>query len=116
MLLAAQARKFGLGLVLATQAPKGLHNQISGNAGTMVIGRIGVPAQITAVEEMARARGSVVQNVGRLGSGQFYVAVEGLGFRRVRSPLCLSHHPRSPLVPDEVLRRARGQLSASDRR
>lgn len=107
-LLAGQARKFGLGLVLATQAPKGLHNQISGNAGSMVVGRIGVPAQIAAVEDMARARGSTVQSVGRLGQGQFYVAVEGSGFRRVRTPLCLSYHPKSPLVPDEVMYRARG--------
>jgi DNA helicase HerA-like ATPase len=111
VLLAGQARKFGLGLVLATQAPKGLHNQISGNAGTMIVGRIGVPAQIAAVEEMARARGSSVESVGRLGQGQFYVAVEGSGFRRVRAPLCLSHHPKSPLVPDEVMRRARDKGS-----
>jgi DNA helicase HerA-like ATPase len=32
--LESQARKYGLGLVFATQAPKGLSNQISGNATT----------------------------------------------------------------------------------
>ena len=36
--LASQARKYGLGLVFATQAPKGLHNQISGNATTQFFG------------------------------------------------------------------------------
>jgi hypothetical protein len=109
VLLAGQARKFGLGLVLATQAPKGLHNQIPGNAGSMVVGRIGVPAQIGAVEEMARARGSEVSNVGRLGQGQFYLSVDGSAFHKASTPLCLTYHPKSPLTPDEVIRRARDQ-------
>jgi len=38
--LASQARKYGLGLVFATQAPKGLHNQIPGNAATQFFGLI----------------------------------------------------------------------------
>ena len=36
--LSSQARKYGLGLVFATQAPKGLHNQIPGNAITQFYG------------------------------------------------------------------------------
>ena len=35
--LASQARKYGLGLVFATQAPKGLHNRIPGNATTQFL-------------------------------------------------------------------------------
>jgi DNA helicase HerA-like ATPase len=31
--LASQARKYGLGL-FATQAPRGIHNRIAGNAAT----------------------------------------------------------------------------------
>jgi DNA helicase HerA-like ATPase len=56
--LASQARKYGLGLVFATQAPKGLHNQISGNATTQFFGLLNSPAQIEASRELAQAKGS----------------------------------------------------------
>ena len=41
--LASQARKYGLGLVFATQAPKGLHNRIPGNAATQFFGLLNAP-------------------------------------------------------------------------
>lgn len=104
--LAAQARKYGLGLVFATQAPKGLHNQIPGNATTQFFGLLNAPTQITAARELARAKGGDVPDVSRLRSGEFYVAVEGATFRKVRTPLCLSHHPGSPLTTEEVITRA----------
>ncbi|WP_259406465.1 ATP-binding protein [Microbispora sp. H10885] len=105
--LAAQARKYGLGLVFATQAPKGLHNQITGNAATQFFGLLNAPAQITAARELAKAKGGDVPDVSRLRSGQFYAAVEGGSFTKVRTPLCLSHHPSSPLTGEEVVTRAR---------
>ncbi len=107
--LAAQARKYGLGLVFATQAPKGLHNQITGNAATQFFGLLNAPAQITAARELAKAKGGDVPDVSRLRSGQFYAAVEGGSFTKVRTPLCLSHHPSSPLTGEEVVTRARGR-------
>ncbi|MFD2473191.1 ATP-binding protein [Amycolatopsis silviterrae] len=107
IVLAAQARKYGLGLLFATQAPKGLHNQISGNATTQFFGRLNSPAQIAAANEMARAKGSQVADIARLERAQFYVSGEAFGFRRVSAPLCLSHHPASPLRIEEVLARAR---------
>ncbi len=55
--LASQARKYGLGLVFATQAPKGLHNQISGNATTQFFGLLNSPAQIDAARELAASQG-----------------------------------------------------------
>ncbi|MEW9530203.1 DUF87 domain-containing protein [Microbispora sp. NPDC049125] len=106
LVLAAQARKYGLGLVFATQAPKGLHNRIPGNAATQFFGLLNAPAHITAATEMARAKGGAVPDVGKLRSGQFYVAVEGVTFKKVRTPLCLSHHLRSPLTTEEVVARA----------
>ncbi|ETK31500.1 ATP-binding protein [Microbispora sp. ATCC PTA-5024] len=106
--LAAQARKYGLGLVFATQAPKGLHNGIPGNASTQFFGLLNAPVHITAAREMAKAKGSDVADVARLRSGQFYAAVEGARFRKLQAPLCLSHHPRSPLTTEEVLARATG--------
>lgn len=106
ILLASQARKYGLGLLLATQAPKGLHNQVTGNATTQFFGRLNSPAQIAAANEIARAKGSTVEDISRLERGQFYVTGETFGFRRMRAPLCLSHHPPGPLRLEEVLDRA----------
>jgi hypothetical protein len=107
ILLASQARKYGLGLLLATQAPKGVHNQVVGNATTQFFGRLNSPAQIAAATEMARAKGSSVGDISRLERGQFYVTGDTFGFRRMRVPLCLSYHPPSPLRVEEVLDRAR---------
>ncbi len=107
ILLASQARKYGLGLLLATQAPKGLHNQVTGNATTQFFGRLNSPAQIAAANEMARAKGSTVGDISQLERGQFYVTGETFGFRRMRAPLCLSYHPPGPLRLEEVLDRAR---------
>ncbi|MGA6165291.1 helicase HerA domain-containing protein [Amycolatopsis magusensis] len=107
ILLASQARKYGLGLLLATQAPKGVHNQVVGNATTQFFGRLNSPAQVAAATEMAKAKSSSVGNISRLERGQFYATGENFGFRRMRVPLCLSHHPPSPLRLEEVLERAR---------
>lgn len=101
--LASQARKYGLGLVFATQAPKGLNNRIPGNAATQFFGFLNSPVQIDAAQEMARAKGSSATDIGRLKTGQFYAAVEGEGFNKIQAPLCLSYHPKSPLTTEEVI-------------
>lgn len=105
--LASQARKYGLGLVFATQAPKGLHNQISGNATTQFFGLLNAPAQIDAARQLAEAKGGRLPDIGLLNSGEFYAAGEGFSFVKVRTPLCLTHHPKAPLTPEEVVARAR---------
>ncbi len=105
--LASQARKYGLGLVFATQAPKGLHNQIPGNATTQFFGRLNAPVQIDAAKDMAKVRGGEASDIGQLGVGQFYAAGEGFAFQKLQTPLCLSHHPRSPLTDEEVIERAK---------
>jgi DNA helicase HerA-like ATPase len=107
--LASQARKYGLGLVFATQAPKGLHNRIPGNSATQLFGLLHAPSHITAVREIARAKGSDVPDIARMKTGEFYAAVEGGAFHRIQSPMCLSHHPNSPLTAEEVISRARRQ-------
>lgn len=107
IVLASQARKYGLGLLFATQAPKGLHNQVVGNAMTQFFGRLNSPAQIAAANELARAKASTVTDISRLERAQFYVAGEAFGFHKVATPLCLSYHPPSPLRLEEVLDRAR---------
>ncbi|WP_406631848.1 helicase HerA domain-containing protein [Amycolatopsis sp. WGS_07] len=105
--LASQARKYGLGLVFATQAPRGIHNRISGNAATQFFGFLNSPSQIAAAKEMAAAKSSSVPDISRLGTGQFYAVSEGLAFQKIRTPICLSHHPPSPLTVEEVIARAR---------
>jgi hypothetical protein len=107
--LASQARKYGLGLLFATQSPKALHNSIPGNATTQFFGLLNAPAQIDAARELAKAKGGGVPAIGRLSAGEFYLATEGSGFQRIRTPMCLSHHPSSPLTEDEVLARPAGQ-------
>ncbi|MCG5471444.1 DUF87 domain-containing protein [Micromonospora sp. LAH09] len=104
--LASQARKYGLGLVFATQAPKGLHNRIPGNAATQFFGLLTSMTQIDAAQEMARAKGSPITDVGRLTTGQFYAAIAGGEFVKMQAPICLSHHPKSPLSNEEVVDRA----------
>jgi hypothetical protein len=109
IVLASQARKYGLGLLFATQAPKGLHNQITGNATTQFYGRLNSPAQIAAAKEVAGPHGSTLSDISGLGRGQFYVTGDTFGFRRMEAPLCLTHHPASPLRLEEVLDRARNK-------
>jgi DNA helicase HerA-like ATPase len=54
--LASQARKYGLGLLFATQAPRGIHTNISGNAATQFFGVMNSVAHIETAKEMARGR------------------------------------------------------------
>lgn len=105
--LASQARKFGLGLVLATQAPRAIHNTISGNATTQFFGRLNHPTHIEAAQDLARRKGRNLSDLGLLSMGDFYLTGEGIAFQKVHSPLCLTHHPRSPLTADEVVERAK---------
>ena len=107
--LASQARKYGLGLLFATQSPKALHNSIPGNALTQFFGLLSAPVQIETARDFARAKGGDVPGIGSLSAGEFYLATEGTGFQRIHTPMCLSHHPDAPLTEDEVLARATGK-------
>ncbi|HYO01297.1 MAG TPA: DUF87 domain-containing protein [Mycobacterium sp.] len=108
--LSSQARKYGLGLVFATQAPRGLHNHIPGNAATQFYGLLNSSAQITVAKEMARVKGGYVPDISRLRAGNFYAALEGSAFQKITAPWCLSQHPHSPLTTEEVLELARRPL------
>ncbi|WP_441962851.1 helicase HerA domain-containing protein [Mycolicibacterium houstonense] len=110
--LSSQARKYGLGLVFATQSPRGLHNHIPGNATTQFYGLLNSPAQIAVAREMARVKGGNVPDISKLRSGQFYLALEGNAFHKIQTPWCLSHHPPSPPTTDEVLALAQRELVA----
>ncbi|GIF75817.1 ATP-binding protein [Asanoa siamensis] len=105
--LASQARKYGLGLIFATQAPKGIHNRIIGNAATQFYGFLNSPVQIAAAREVASAKGTTALEISRLEAGQFYTVGEGTPFRKLAVPMCLSYHPATALSAEEVLARAR---------
>lgn len=107
--LAAQARKFGLGLAFATQAPRSLHNGVAGNTATQFVGRLTHPTQIETIADLARKRGADVPDVARLDRGQFYAATEGTTMRKISVPLPLSYHPASPPPEEDVLRLARAE-------
>jgi DNA helicase HerA-like ATPase len=108
--LSSQARKYGLGLVFATQSPRGLHNNIPANAATQFYGLLNSPNQITVAKEMARAKGGYVPDISRLSAGYFYAAMEGEAFQKIRAPWCLSHHPASPPTTEEVIALSRREL------
>ena len=95
--LAAQARKYGLGMIFATQLPKGIDNKIVSNCTTHVYGRMSAPATIDATKELMAAKGGAADDIGRLTRGEFYFSTEG--FRqpiKVRTPLRLSWHSQNP--------------------
>ncbi|MDT8915067.1 ATP-binding protein [Amycolatopsis sp. PS_44_ISF1] len=105
--LASQARKYGLGMILATQAPKAVHSRISGNATTQFFGRQNTSAHIEAARELARNKGRDLTDLATLAPGTFYVTSDGIRFQKVQPPFCLSHHPATTLTGDEVVERAR---------
>ncbi len=107
--LAAQARKYGLGMVFATQTPKGIDNKIVSNCTTHFYGRMSAPATIDATRELMAAKGGGGEDIGRLNRGEFYFSTEATGRPiKIRTPLCLTWHPPNPLTAEEVVARARG--------
>ena len=105
--LAAQARKYGLGLIFATQAPKSIDHNIIANCNTHFYGKANSPAAIKVVEEQLRSRGGSGKDVPRLGVGEFYFYSEETKRPiKLKTPLCLSHHPPTPPAEEEIIRLA----------
>ena len=106
--LVAQGRKYGLGMIVATQVPRGIHNQVVSNCTTQFFGRQSAPATIAAAQEIIAANGGSATDIGKLGAGEFYFATEGSGRpAKLRTPICLSYHPANPPTPEEVIQRAK---------
>jgi DNA helicase HerA-like ATPase len=110
--LIAQARKYGLGMVVATQAPRGIHNQVVSNCTTQFLGRQSAPATIAAAQEIIAASGGRADDIGKLQAGEFYFSTEGSGKPgKLRAPICLTFHPPSPPTPDQVVTLAKASAS-----
>ena len=102
--LVRQARKYGLGMVFATQAPKAIDHNIIANCTTQLFGLTNSPAALDAVREMLRSRGGGGEDLGRLPRGQFYLTTEGADRpMKLQTPLCLTHHPASPPTEEEII-------------
>jgi hypothetical protein len=117
--LAAQARKYGLGMIFATQHPKGIENRVVQNCMTHVYGRMNAPNTIEAIKEMMTAKGGAADDIGKLSTGEFYFTTAK--YERpvlIHTPLCLSWHPQNPPTADEIVRKARAcrqQIRSSER-
>jgi len=107
--LTAQARKYHLGLVFATQNPKEIDNRIVANCSTHFYGKVNSPAAIETVRDLIRGKGGSGDDVPRLSRGQFYVHNSDADIKcptKLLVPLCLSRHPSSPLDEASILRKA----------
>jgi hypothetical protein len=107
--LAAQARKYHLGLMFATQNPKDIDNRIVANCSIHFYGKVNSPAAIETVRDLIRAKGGTGEDVPRLSKGQFYIHNSDAEFTnpiKLLVPLCLSRHPSSPLDEASILGKA----------
>ncbi|HTN77229.1 MAG TPA: DUF87 domain-containing protein [Pirellulaceae bacterium] len=111
--LAAQARKYHLGIIFATQNPKEIDNNIIGNCSTHFYGKASSPAGQDAIRDQMRQKGGEGTDIGNLPRGVFYFHNADLNLRqplKLETSLCLSEH--RPLEESEVLRLA-AQSSAA---
>lgn len=103
--LAAQARKYGLGLVFASQEPKSIDHKITANCSTQFFGKFNSPASIDAAQDLLRKKGGEGLDIARLPTGRFYVAAEEFPTPlKILVPHCVSDH--RTLTEAEVLARA----------
>jgi hypothetical protein len=105
--LVPQARKYGLGILFATQAPKSVDQQLIASCATHLYGRVSSPAAIETVREQIRRRGGSGSDVATLMPNVFYAHTEGMTSPIRVAPLpCLSAHPTTPPGEFEIIQRA----------
>ena len=105
--LAAQARKYSLGMLLATQNPKDIDNKIVGQCSTQWYGKMNAPVAIRAAEDMLTERGLRGAEIGSLKQGRFIVSNADTLAKPVQlmTSLCLSQHT-SPWGEQQILAKA----------
>lgn len=109
MRLTAQARKYHLGVIFATQNPREIDNRIIGNCSTHYYGKASSPAAIEVIKDQIRQRGGTGDDIPTLPRGRFYVYNADIRMTaptKVQVPLCLSHHRANPFTEDEIIARA----------
>lgn len=108
--LTAQARKYALGLLFATQHPKDIDNKLVANCSTHFYGKANAPAAIDAIKEQIQLRGGYGGDVAKLPKGQFYAYNADAGMKapeKVQVPLCLSYHRPNPLDGQQIMKLAK---------
>jgi hypothetical protein len=110
--LVRQARKYGLGMIFATQALKDIDNRMISNCTTHFYGKMNSPAAIQAVATLLANKGGSGEEIARLATGEFFLATEDLRRpTKIRTQLCLSWHPASPPVAEEIVAKAHAAAS-----
>jgi len=102
--LVAQARKYHLGVVFATQNPKDIRHTIVSNCATHCYGKVNSPTATQTIREALQEKGCSGHDIPKLPRGQFYIHNADVTPApvKVQMPLCLSHHRSDPLTADEV--------------
>jgi Cdc6-like AAA superfamily ATPase len=105
--LAGQARKYGLGLIFATQAPKSIDHNIIANCTTQFYGQANSPTAITVVQDLLKQKKCSGKDVPTLGTGKFYVYSEHIQPpQKISTSLCLSYHPPTTLTDSDIKKKA----------
>jgi hypothetical protein len=68
--LVARARKYGLGMIAVTQAPKGIDNKVISNCTTQLLSKLATDQQ--SVESTIAPTGRPADDIGKLTAGEFY--------------------------------------------
>ncbi len=105
--LVAQARKYKLGVIFATQNPKDIDSKIIGQCSTQWHGKMNAPVSISTANEMLQSRGMSGADTGSLPAGMFYVSNADVfeAPSKVRTPMCLSAHT-GPWEQEQILEKA----------
>jgi DNA helicase HerA-like ATPase len=102
---ASQARKYGYGLIIASQMFKSIDHNIVGNCDSLFVGRQGSGSAATAAEEML----GIKNKIANLEPTNYAVKVNSVVPNKVnwmKSAMCLSHHPSKAPDRDKILEMA----------
>lgn len=104
MLLSQQARKYGVGLLLATQNPMDLDYNATAQFATQFFGTANQPQVVRFIQDIMEKRGLRNLNPASLKAGSFYVSAPSLAQPiKLQAPMCLSWHPRNRTPTDEEI-------------
>lgn len=109
MRLAAQARKYRVGVVFATQHPKDIETKIVGNCATHLYGLNNSPASLATLQDLMAQKGGSGDDIPKLKPGQFYIFNADAGHEspiKIQVPMSLSFSPNNPVEESEIMEKA----------
>jgi hypothetical protein len=111
--LATMARKYGYGLIVASQDVTSVDNRVINNCDVLFVGKLSAPNAISTARAILQSPNA---DLPRLGAGEFFLKTSMAGFRdprKIRAPFCLSSHPPTPPNETEILALARASRPAT---